>query len=163
MDVISRQEKYATPLDRDLGCLTDVLGQHTLPPGSIDHIFEEIISKIKIAEKAIPRSKYRPNSKPFWNLELTNLKKDKVEAFRRWGVGGRPRDPHNPLFIAHKNCKKKFIYRLRALSKYLFWKLVRKSSKNPCPSSIAIKKIPRVLLSTKLMTYLKSGVIILPT
>ena len=124
---------------------------------AIDVSFEEVTKVLTMADKLVPRSKYKANIKPYWNENLTILKKLKVSAYRAWVDSGRPRDPLNILYVNYKSTKKNFLKTLRALAreydeneiadiiksteldyKY-FWRALKKKRKSNTVSVLSIK------------------------
>ena len=83
----------------------------------IDGIIGCIIDILTTCAKAIPTSSYRSNKKPYWNKELTALKRIKVKKFNMWKAAGRPRGKDNSLFIEQKVAKNNFGRELRRLSR----------------------------------------------
>ena len=106
----------------------------------------------------LPKSKFKPNIRPYWNDNLRVLKKIKVINFRKWVAKGRPKNDDNPEWINHKHSKKAFRKELKYVQreferkelnsilasaecdKNKFWRLIKKSRKSPKSSSIAVKK-----------------------
>ena len=107
---------YTNVVERDLQDVLTFVGQITAPD-EIDDAFSRIVSTLKSASRAIPTSKYRPNLKPFWSPELTDLKTKKVSKFRAWVATGRPRTPDAITWVEHKLAKKEFARALRRISK----------------------------------------------
>ena len=129
-----------------------------LTPGLIDHYFAELTKIIHDATSNLTRTRYVPHLKPYWNEELTRLKKVKVDAYRRWVSGGRPRAQNDPLMVDYKTSKKAFANSLRRLSREYeneevcnavklaefnrnsFWRLVKRCRNTKGSSNISIKR-----------------------
>ena len=83
----------------------------------IDNAIDQIVSILWSAGKAMPVAAYRPNLKPFWNLELKELKVQKVAKFRSWVMEGRPRFESSVSWQEHKKAKKDFANAIKRVSK----------------------------------------------
>ena len=106
----------------------------------------------------MPKSRFSKHLKPFWNEELSHLKRTKVSDYRAWVGQGRPR-AENPFFIAYKTSKKEFSRRLRRLSieyenaeivkvskmaevsRNNFWCLVKRARGSNGVDSVAIRNL----------------------
>ena len=86
-------------------------------PDDIDRIIDELVGTLVDAGKKLPHSKYRKNVKPFWNAQLTQLKKQKVDCHRMWKAAGRPRSDDNILYINHKAARKAFLSELKRVQR----------------------------------------------
>ena len=69
-------------------------------PDLLDSYFEELTEILHSATALLPRTKYVSRLKPYWNDDLSFLKKEKVKTYRTWVAAGRPRDPLHPLMIS---------------------------------------------------------------
>ena len=112
---------------------------------TIDNIFERLIVILKRNERNLPCSRFNKKVKPYWCPELTQLKREKVNAYRLWCASGRNKDEGNLLWHRTKQCKKRFNKRLRQLAKTydderirdavrcaeidktVFWKMLRRT------------------------------------
>ena len=85
-------------------------------PESIDECINQMVHNLTTASNELPRSRFRKNVRPFWNLHLTELKRAKVECHKLWKEAKRPRG-ENPLYLNHKQAKKNFMRELRRVQK----------------------------------------------
>ena len=83
----------------------------------IDTIIVKIVLTLIKAGRSIPPSRYRPNLKPYWSNELTDLKNIKVLKYRVWVLEGRPRGYESVSYREHKSAKKDFAHAIRRVSK----------------------------------------------
>ena len=149
--------KYQLPMSIDLDILYTRYNRPTHSRDDIDNFMQELVGIIKHHERAIPKSKFKSNIKPFWCSELNALKKGKIMAYRNWINAGRPRDPDNDLFLANKTAKKLFRKRLKTLSREYddekireavkkaeldqttFWKMLKRERDGPKDKTPSIK------------------------
>ena len=61
-------------------------------PETVDALVDDLVKCLVNASDKLPRSKFRKNVRPFWNANLTTLKKSKVDHYRRWKDAGKPLD-----------------------------------------------------------------------
>ena len=152
-----RARRYTDVLSPILVRLTEHVVGSEVNPASIDAAFTLLVKAILDVSEGLPRSKYRAHLKPFWNAELSHLKKLKVDAYRYWVTGGRPRDNSSNLYTCYKRTTKAFMSRLRALSvtyendeiiravklaevdRNAFWRLVKKARGSRSVESISIR------------------------
>ena len=94
--------------------------------------------------------------KPYWNADLSRLKREKIASYRTRVEAGRPRDPVNTLMVAYKTSKKLFAKTIRQLAKSYeadeicraaklaevnrnsFWQLVKRCRNSGDQSNISI-------------------------
>ena len=107
---------YTNKVDSEMTYILNFVRQVDSKNG-IDKAIEMVVSTLLTAGKSIPSSKFRPNLKPFWNSELSELKVIKVAKFKEWVAKGKPRDLGDPYFAQHKKAKKDFTRGLRRISK----------------------------------------------
>ena len=108
---------YSDKLKQPILELIDTFLRSDKTPLLIDRSLEKLTRDIlKISEK-LPHSSFKKNLKPFWNADLTELKRQKVLAYRVWVDAGRPRIPEDHLFQKYKSTKKEFMQALTRLSK----------------------------------------------
>ena len=149
--------EYQSPLAILLGDITDRIVHSECNPAEIDQFFDELIAMLHKAAEVIPRSKYVNHLKPYWDDELTHLKREKVKYFKIWKGKGRSREKEDPDRVNMCLSKKMFTKRLRQLSKSyyneqiakatqfaeidknMFWKVFRKTKGDNRSSSHAIK------------------------
>ena len=169
--MISHFRLYTIPLAGRLANIEQSLKDSDGTAADIDFAIDSITKSISDAAKSVPTSKYRPHLRPYWNSELTDLKRDKVIKYRSWRKAGSPRDETSTLWINHKRAKKAFSSALRRIArayeneqvnndmqsvgmdKSLFWRLLRKARNNGCNKTLAIRnedekvvhEIPQVL------------------
>ena len=150
-------DKYAVPLQPELEKVIQFLDNPNVSIDDIDCAIERINTALRSAARSIPKSRYRAHLKPYWNEELTKLKRTKVIKFRICVNEGRPRDANSISWAEHKDAKKKFQKELKRLSKSyeneqvlqavnaanvdrgVFWRLVKKSRKGVSNRTTAIR------------------------
>ena len=148
---------YKLPLGRDLDNLYRRHEGLILDEAGIEGLLAEIIVLVKRHERAVPKSRYKCNVKPYWCPELNALKREKVQAYRNWCGAGRPRDPQSPEYIANKQAKNLFRKRIKRISREydeskieeaiksaelnhsVFWKLLKREKDGPKIKSPSIK------------------------
>ena len=84
-------------------------------PMEIDSAIDSLVGILVESSKSLPRTRFRKNVKPFWNSQLTDLKRHKVDCHRAWREAGRPRDPFDSLYINHKSARKSFLSELKVM------------------------------------------------
>ena len=130
----------------------------------IDDAFVSLIDAIHTVANTLPHSRYKKNLKPYWNRELSLLKKRKVISYKKWVLAGRPRSVSNNLFMDYKSDKKLFHSTLKRLSKEYenqeileavksaeinrnsFWKLVNTARKKSSHGISAIRRPDKVVV-----------------
>ena len=127
---------YTTPVQIDL---TQLIEQYRyLDPNIdvVDDLVHKLVTTLRRHEANLPTARFRQNVKPYWCRELDDLKKVKVENFKRWKEAGRPRDRNNRLRQANLESKKLFRRRLKRISKeyeeqkiteaiHKFWRMLK--------------------------------------
>ena len=68
----------------------------------IDQTLDILTSKLVNLGSNLPKSKFKKHVRPFWNGNLTELKKVKVSAYRKWKTEGCPRDQFSETWLNHK-------------------------------------------------------------
>ena len=124
---------------------------------SIERVTDDVVEKMRSLSNNLPKCRYKPNVRPFWNKKLTQLKKEKVKHFRFWVSEGRPRDEGNSAWVAHKQAKKAFRKEIKFVQKNYeskeiemmlksaecdknkFWNLVKRSRRTIKTNSYSIK------------------------
>ena len=157
MTPMAREQRYTSVLAPMLDALAMGYAGAELSHELIDGAFTDLIGHIRGVSDGLPKSRFRKNLKPYWNQELRNLKRAKVEAYRRWVESGRPREHDVACYLWYKSTKKAFMVRLRQLSRdyenaellkavqlaemdrNAFWRVVKKARGSRGVSSIAIK------------------------
>ena len=74
----------------------------------IDLILEDTVAHMLEVSKDLPTTKYCPNIKPYWNGNLSHLKRCKVASYRRWVSKGRPRSDDYVECLDYKRDKRAF-------------------------------------------------------
>ena len=151
------RNEYEGPLIAPLNELNNRFTQSECAHEIIDKYFDELICILHRGAEVLPRTKFVSHLKPYWDNELTNLKKEKMRCFKIWKENGRSRDNENPIRIAMCSSKKAFAKRLRQISRgyfneqiadatryaevdrNYFWKVFRKSKGGNKSTSHAIK------------------------
>ena len=93
--------------------ISALLSTSPCEPEVIDSSFSAITDTLLNASKRLPHTSYRKHIKPFWNQHLGQLKRIKVDAYRRWVLAGRPRGYDFREFSEYKRTKVEFSKALR--------------------------------------------------
>ena len=118
-DKVSKEDMavlYTNVVEHYMQDILTFTGQVVTPKG-IDDAIEKIVCVLVKASKAIPTTCFRPNLKPYWNSDLSELKRVKVGKFKAWKMEGRPRDPMSKSLEEHKKAKKAFSKAIKQISK----------------------------------------------
>ena len=118
-------------------------------PGDVDSLYTTIVSLINNAtDICIPRSKFKPFIKPYWNRELSYLHNEMNSRRCEWLNENRPRNDQCPSYRNYKASKNNFRNTHRVtVQAYLssleqkidtaaemdnneFWKLINRRKKN---------------------------------
>ena len=123
----------------------------------VDNTIDFLVSEMDKISNMLPKSKYRPNVRPYWNEKLKLLKKTKVVNYRNWVAKGRPRDTNCHEWIEHKKSKKAFRKELKFVQKEYekseienllrsaegdknkFWRSIKRSRRSTQSNSYAVK------------------------
>ena len=111
------RRKYSDKLKQPVLELIGTFLSSDINSALIDNLFENLTQVILRISEKLPHSSFKKNLKPFWNVELTELKRRKVLAYRVWVDTGRPRAPEDYRFRNYKSTKKEFMQALTRLSK----------------------------------------------
>ena len=151
------REKYTKPVDESCARILQEFRDQVPTSESIDLVIDCITALMKKFEESLPVTRFRKHQKPFWNDELSVLKKFKIKCFREWVSAGRPRDRNDITWIRNNEAKKNFARKLRELSKLYesekiqeairtselninkFWKMLRKEREGAKVKVAAIK------------------------
>lgn len=74
----------------------------------LNRFVQRLTEQIRNAGDRLPKSKFNPSTKPFWDDILQELKISKINARKAWIEAGEPKDPNNSIFKNHKDSKKIF-------------------------------------------------------
>ena len=99
---------YSTPLQQQL---QDLLHSSPTPPSTpsqIDLLLTSLTSTLLSTSANIPSKSFHPSRSPGWTSEMKATCKESKRLLHLWVNAGRPRDPDNPIFAAHKAAKKAF-------------------------------------------------------
>ena len=136
----------------------DRISRDVVNINNLDRLFQEITDIIHDSSANLTRSKYVKHVKPYWNKELTDLKREKIRTYRRWVAAGRPRDPDDPLMKDYKMSKKNFSVTIKRLAKQYeadevckaaklaevnmnsFWRLIKRCRNSNSSPNISIRK-----------------------
>lgn len=77
-------------------------------PEGIEKYTKAICESVKLASTMLPHVKYKSHIKPYWNKELTTLKKRVSEKHKLWVQNGQPRGRNHQTFEAYKEAKRLF-------------------------------------------------------
>ena len=159
MDANAISLKYRIPLSVDLDRIFSRCLNVYPRREDVDNLMNDIIRAIKTHEKSIPVSQFKRNIKSYWCPELSLLKYNKVQAYREWCKGGRPRDRSNHLFQANNRAKKDFRKLLKQISRQYeddklrkavesseldhtaFWRLLKRERDGPRVKTPSIKNL----------------------
>ena len=100
-------QHYEIPVCLELREVDIILDQQGVPTAVIDECMDKIITSLHEGASVIPKSKFATHLKPYWNAELSDLKKAKMMWFNRWKVEGRALDVNDPVRINMLKKKKK--------------------------------------------------------
>ncbi|WAR10952.1 hypothetical protein MAR_036028 [Mya arenaria] len=76
---------------------------------SIDNAYDIIRNKLnEYSSISLPRKKFVPNLKPYWNQELSDLHSTMTSLRVKWCSEGRPRSCNNKYSADYKNAKRRF-------------------------------------------------------
>ena len=100
--------EYQAPLSVSLGTLRDKIRAQICTPDLLDSYFKELIRMLHSAAEVLPRTKFVAHLKPYWDDELTFLKKEKMKYLKIWKESGRPRDVEDPARINMSLSKNRF-------------------------------------------------------
>ena len=148
---------YTIPVSLEL---TELSNRFDLEPPSqegIDGYFKTIVNIMTTHDKNLPRRRVNKRLRPYWNEELSDLKRSKILAYKFWISNGRPRDNSNISYVKYKTSKRNFMKRLRQLHKTYendelakiikssevdrkyFWRSLRKARSTNTASVLSIK------------------------
>ena len=114
-----------------------------------EYINQTVVNAIRKAEQSLPKSKYNPNTKPYWTEEIKLAHSDSRRLRRIWIYDGRPRGNEFNTYKNYKTAKSKFrklqriaannylkqsideLERASETDYRLFWKLLRKRKNKP--------------------------------
>ena len=148
---------YRVETENGLNIVLNNLQGRFISNDILDSAFERVTKVLKDADKNVPRSNFKQNIKPFWNDDLTRLKKEKNFHYNNWKRSDRPRNADNPLYVQYKKSKLNFLRQLRKLSREyeekeiaeiiksteidykFFWKALKKSRSKNMVSVLSIK------------------------
>ena len=109
-------EEYTHPLSDSLRTLNARFGQPIERVYEIDGMVNWLVKEVHKSAANLPRTNYKKHIKPFWSHELTVLKKNKVDKYRKWVSEGRPRGRDNILYREYMDSKKTFLKRLKFIA-----------------------------------------------
>ena len=138
-------EKYTLLHQESLDSIISSLSKESIVPEDLDSAIDAVVKAMKDAAVTIPVSSFRRHIRPYWNEELSSIKKVKVEKYYLWVRAGRPREASDNFRIEYKDSKMAFNKTLHALSRAYenqeiaeavkmaetdrnqFWRLVKRS------------------------------------
>ena len=150
-------ELYTYPVSIALSLTVEHLKLGINSADEIDEYLNTITRILLECAKAIPTSKSRSYCKPYWNDNLSELKRLKISKYKAWCELGRPRDVDSTAWAEHKAAKKAFSGELRRVSRAyendevckavrdadvdrnVFWRVVKKNRKSARSCVTAIK------------------------
>ena len=111
------QLRYRDLIQKEINSLITEYNLNLCPNEEVYQVIEKLVKCLNKASDKLPRVKLKRNIKPFWNSDLTELKKEKVTCYTQWKNAGRPKDPDNLLYQDHKRARKSFLNALKRLQK----------------------------------------------
>ena len=164
--------RYTNPVCLELTSIYTAFENCSKNATNLDQFIESIIRILHEKVKEVPTSKFKPHIKPYWNQDLTRLKKVKVEKYKAWKIAGRPKG-EDPFYISHREANKNFSREMRrlpklyeqqqlndvvnsiGLNKSFFWRAIKKSRTTPVHKALAIRN-PRKTVVHKLDDVLEA-------
>ena len=149
--------KYQKVLEPTLNDMRLEFNRGSRTESDIELSFNKLSEVLRSVSDTLPHTKYKCNLKPYWNRELTTLKRNKVTSYHNWVSQGRPRAADNNLYMKYKFDKNLFHKRIKAISKRYendeivdavkscelnrnaFWKLIQKARKSLVKGVSAIR------------------------
>ena len=150
--------RYQLALEPLLNKIKSEFSMGTKNPAEIDHTVEKLIDSIHRISVTLPHTQYRKHLKPYWDENLSALKRRKVSSYKAWVFEGRPREGDNLFYLRYKSDKNIFHSALKATSKRYeneevmqaiktaeldrnaFWRLVNHAKKGQIRGISAIKR-----------------------
>ena len=102
------REGYTTQVNNSCNEILQNLDINECSEDGIDNLVNNITTLLVEKDKNLPRSKYVKHIRPFWNENLTQLKRDKIICYKNWKNDGCPRSLTSDSWVAHKNAKRIF-------------------------------------------------------
>ena len=149
--------KYTKPLGKATQGLLSMLKDGDIDRDTLDDCISTLIDAMIKSAKNIPCARFRKHLKPYWNEQLSELKREKIESHRNWVSQGKPREVGYVHWETYKTDKKRFRKELKRLGKeyedeqvmhaintaevdrYQFWKLVKRARNGQGGKITAIK------------------------
>ena len=146
-------EEYATQIMNELELCKDSVIENS----TVECLFDGLIDKMASCSSKLPKKRYKPNARPYWNERLTMLKKEKIRCFRKWVYLGRPKTENCVEWLEYKDAKRIFrreikyiqneyekkemeeLIRTAECDKNKFWSRVKRSRRNIKTNSYAVK------------------------
>ena len=171
--------KYTIPVSHRLDEVSEYLAHNMSSHKDIDHAMSMIVHILRDADSVIPVTKFKKNLKPYWNNQLSALKKIKMCAYRKWVSEGKPGDDDSTLKEEYRIAKKGFASELKKLSqeyeseqisdlvssvgldRKFFWRALKMNRAGNNNKSLAIKNADDRVVHW--MRYLESGRNIFPS
>ena len=76
------KQKFSDNTSQTLISFIEKLRRHPVTPNTLDPLFQELTDILHRASSNLPRTKFVKRIKPYWNEELSHLKRDKVYTYR---------------------------------------------------------------------------------
>ena len=73
--------------------LIDRINSEAITAELLDTYFNDITEILHDTATDLPRTRYVKHYKPYWNPEVSQLKRVNVDTYRTWVNAGRPREP----------------------------------------------------------------------
>ena len=88
---------------------SDTFPEHPDPRMRLDYTYLKIINSITtVSDRILPKTKFRPYLKPYWDRNLKDLHAAMREKRRKWIIEGRPRGLNFSTYKDYKNAKRLF-------------------------------------------------------
>ena len=147
--------RYTRPVEEYVSRTLDSITWDNVTEDMIDAVIDDVNIKMSKSADNLPKSKFRKHIRPFWNSNLTELKKIKVARYHEWKLNGKPKE--GDIWTKHKNAKKRFrseikfvqqeyerkeieeTVRCAEVDRNKFWRRIKKSRKPKAGGTSSIR------------------------
>ena len=102
------EQDYTIPVNETILGILNTTNWEECDNDEIDTIIDNVTKQMVVCSNRLPKSRYRKHIRPFWNENLTVLKREKVKYHRIWKNNGCPRDDGDQSWVDYKRTKKRF-------------------------------------------------------
>ena len=149
--------KYTSPVEDFCYNLVREYDVSNMSGEGVDSLVDLLVDALVRTDKQLPRSKYTKHIRPYWNQQLSDMKRDKVIKYRLWKSEGCPRDSESLSWCAHKDSKRKSRHEIKRVQRNFdkdeinrvlktaecdvnnFWRIVKSHRSNDQPKTFAIR------------------------